>query len=496
MSSPIDTERRLEDVLDSPDAGGMAIRGGAIRLVGYALASLLALISVPLLTRHLGPGDYGEFVAVTSIAFIVGGFTDAGLTNIGIREYAVRKGADRVHLIEGLLGLRIVLTGGGVLVAAGIVAATGASGAIIAGTLITGAGLLLTLTQITYTIPLTSDLRFGRIAGLELLRQAVTTLGVALLVVAGASLVPFFWTAVAGAGVALIGTLLVIRPEARHWPRVNRVVWREILREAVPYTLALAGGILYFRLAVVLMAYIAPAAETGYYGTAFRITEGVGVLPWLAVSSAFPILARAAVSDTDRLRYALQQLFEVSVVVGSGIAVLLIVGAPVAIAVIAGPEFEPADDVLRVLAVAQLTLFLVATWVYALLALRRYRVIMVATLAATAVAAIGTVVLVPPLGALGAGIATAAADATLAVCYIVSLVRLDRSYMPDLHFLPRFAVLVAIVAVPVVVLWDEPLVAAIVVGILYLVGAFLLRLIPSGLLAALPWPALRRAGGS
>lgn len=492
MNDLPDHERRIDDTLDSPEAGGMAIRGSAIRLAGYGAAALLGLISVPLLTRHLGPDAYGQFVAVTSIAFIVGGFTDAGLTNIGIREYAVRDAPARDRLLRGLLGLRLVVTVAGVLVATSIVAATGAAAVIVAGTVITGAALVLTLVQITYTIPLTADLRFGRIAALDVLRQAATTAGIAALVVAGASLVPFFWVTLVAAAVTLAVTLAVVARSTRVAPRRDREVWRSVLREAVPYTVALAGGILYFRLAVVLMTYLAPEDETGYYATAFRITEVIGVLPWLAVSSAFPILSRAAVTDGDRMRWALQQLFEVSVVVGTALALGLAVGAPVAVAVIAGPEFDPAVDVLRVLAIAQLTLFLVATWVYALLALRQYRVIMVSTLAATVVAAAGTVVLVGPLGAMGAAIATAAADATLAACYLVGLVRHDRALRPHHGFLPRYALLLAVAVAVAALLWSLPLVAAIVSVGVYLGGAFALKLVPAPLVQAFPLPSAGR----
>ena len=482
-----DSELRIDAVLDGPEAGGLAIRGGAIRIIGFGLASLLGLVSVPLLTRHLGPASYGDFVAVTAIAFIVGGFADAGLTNIGIREFSVRPERERGRLLSGLLGLRLLVTSFGVAIATALVALTGAAGVIVIGTLITGAALVITLMQVTYTIPLTAELRFGRITGLELLRQGATTLAVVLLVVAGASLVPFFWTAVFAAVVTLAATLFVVGRSDRLWPSLDWELFRSLAREAVPYTVALAGGFLYFRLAVVIMSYIAPASETGYYGAAFRIIEVIGVLPWLAVSAAFPILSRAAVSDEGRMRFASQQLFQVSVVVGTGMSLALAVGAPVAIAVVAGGAFEPAVGPLRILAVAQLTLFLVATGIYSLLALRRYREIMVATLLATGVTVAGTFALEPSLGASGAAVATAAADATLAVVYIVVLARIDRGLLPSARFIPRFLLLVGVAgAAGFLLLGASPLLAAIVAMIVYLAGALALRLVPEPLLAALP----------
>jgi hypothetical protein len=69
-------ETQRDDVLDTGRAGGMAIRGGALRTAGYVLAMLMSLASVPFMTRHLGPVDYGYFVTATSIVFILGNFTE------------------------------------------------------------------------------------------------------------------------------------------------------------------------------------------------------------------------------------------------------------------------------------------------------------------------------------------------------------------------------------------------------------------------------------
>lgn len=55
------------DVLDTGRAGGMAIRGGALRVLAYGAALLLSLVSVPFMTRHLGVADYGRYVTVASI---------------------------------------------------------------------------------------------------------------------------------------------------------------------------------------------------------------------------------------------------------------------------------------------------------------------------------------------------------------------------------------------------------------------------------------------
>lgn len=78
------------DLLDTPQAGPAAVRGGAMRVVGYVAGVALSVGSSALLFRHLGVVDSGRYVTVLALIAIVLGVTDVGLTTIGVRELAVR----------------------------------------------------------------------------------------------------------------------------------------------------------------------------------------------------------------------------------------------------------------------------------------------------------------------------------------------------------------------------------------------------------------------
>jgi O-antigen/teichoic acid export membrane protein len=477
-----DAER---DVLDTAQAGGMAIRGGALRLLAYGGALLLSLVSVPFMTRHLGVVDYGHYVTVSSIIFIIGGVTEAGLTNLGIRDYTVLDGERRDELLRNLAGLRFALTAAGVAVATLFTFVTGAETVVVQGTFITGIALLLTLTQQTYAIPLSARLRLGAVSALELLKHGILSGTILALVAIGAGLLPFFAAAVVSGLAVLVATLLVVKGEVPLRPGVSWEAWRQILRDVLPYAVAAAVGLLYFRLGVIVMSYAASDYQTGIYSTAFRVVEAVAVIPWLVVSAGFPILARAAQDDETRLRYALQRLFEVSTIVGVAIALAIALGASFAIEVIGGlPEFQDSVPVLRVLGLALVTSFLVATWSFALLSLRAHRALLLANAAAAVVALGATLVLESSLDALGAALATVAAEAVLGICYLTALRRRHAALSPELGVLPKVA-LAAGAGACASFLPTHPLVDA-AVGVATFFGVlFVLRAIPPELINAL-----------
>jgi O-antigen/teichoic acid export membrane protein len=224
------------DILDTSEAGPAAIRGGALRATAYALGIGLSLVSAPLLIRHLGVTGYGQFVTVSSLLFIVTGVTDGGLTNVGVREYTTLDGEARTAFMRNLLGMRVVLPAVGGAIAIVFAVAAGYDATLVAGTAIGAVGVVLLIAGGTFTVPLTSRLRLGWVASLDLLRQVVTVAGLIALVVVGATLLPFFVVpVVANIPVIVVGVMLV-RGQMPMRPTLDARQWRPILRDTLPFT--------------------------------------------------------------------------------------------------------------------------------------------------------------------------------------------------------------------------------------------------------------------
>jgi O-antigen/teichoic acid export membrane protein len=459
MKPPRDTIVDPPDVLASREAGPLAIRGGMLRIGGYALGLLFALASLPLLTRHLGVGDFGGYVTVLSLITIVGLVSDAGLTIVGIREYSVRDGPHRRRLMTNLLGLRICVAALGVAGATVFAVAAGYDDALVAGTALAGAGLVLLVVQQTWSVPLNSELRLGLVTGFDVLRQALLAAGIVILVVAGAGLFEFLAVPIpVGLAVAAL-TVLAIRGRAFVLPTFERDEWRYLIGEALPVALASTIGSFFYRVAIIMMSLIATAQETGYFSASFRIVEAIVMVPGLITAAAFPILARAAHEDEDRLAYTLQRLFDIGVIAGAWMAVCIVLGAQPAIDVIGGSEFEPAVPVLRIQGVAVAASFLVAVWATGLWATRGQRSLVVANLIGVVAAAGLTALLIPSAGAEGAAIAMTAAELLLAGCYAFALMRDRPRLRPALGVVPKTLLAVA----PAGALWLVPAPDAVLV---------------------------------
>jgi O-antigen/teichoic acid export membrane protein len=479
------------DVLDSRRAGDLVIRGSAVRLGGYAINVVASIVSSAVLLRHLGVDDAGRYATVLSLSAIVAGVTDAGMVNIGVREYAQRTGGDRERILSGLLGLRMALSLVGTALATAFALVAGYTAAMTVGTVIACLAVVVFAIQSTYAVPLGASLRLGWLTALDTLRSVGVALGVTVLAIAGAGLALLLACPLPVAVVTLAVTLPLVLGAVPLRPSFDRATWGELLRITIPYATATAVGVLYAYLSVVVLQLVASPRETGLFGAAFRVFVVLQLIPGLFVQSAFPVMARAARDDSQRFGYAVRRVIEVSAIAGGLVALATAFGARVALDVVAGAKFADAVPALRVQGVALGMTFLAAPLGFALLSLHRHRALIVVNAVAFAVSLLLTLVLGNEFGAHGAAYANLAGELVLAVGYGSVLARSRTVPRPELRIVGSVVLAIAVAAVLAALSGLGSLAAAVVASVVYLVVLAVLRAYPPELALAF---ATRRAG--
>jgi O-antigen/teichoic acid export membrane protein len=427
------------DVLRTPRAGALAIRGGALRAGGYAVGVLLGAATSVFLLRGLGVEDFGRFATVTALLGIVATVSDAGLSAVGARELSLRRpGPEREELLRTIVGARVLLLAAGVAAATLFALAAGYDRVMVWGVLLGGLGVLLVYTQATAMLPLAVDLRIGALTAVEVLRGAITLAGVAALALAGASLLPFFavqllvGVAVVALTPALLGSARALRPS------LARADTLRLLRITAPVGVAVAMNVIYLRLLVVMVELGTSSTETGLYATAFRVVELLAVVPPLVVGVAVPLLAVAGADrDRERLRYGVQRLVETAAAAALGLALVATVLAEPALELLGGADYAGAATMLRIQVWALAPLALGSVLSVALVSLHRQRALALGNAAALVVVLAAGAALIAASGGEGAAVAGILAEAVLAAALLAFLARAEPDALPSLRFLWR-----------------------------------------------------------
>jgi O-antigen/teichoic acid export membrane protein len=474
------------DVLDTPAAGALVVRGGALRVAGFGVGTLLSLVGVVALTRYLGVVDYGRYQAVTALVAIVTAVGDLGLGTLALREYAQAGAEERARGLEALLGLRIALGVAAVGASAGLAAILGYDATMVAGAALAAAAALVAATQQTATVPLQVALRIGTVTALDVGRQAATTALMVGLVAAGAGLLAFYAIPLPVAIALWIATALVLGRLPR--PAFDRGAWPRLLSAGALVGLATASGVLYLYTSLVVCELVATPAETGAFSASFRVIVIVAAVPALLGTSAFPLMARAAASAPARFARVVTGLIEGSVLLGGAAAIGAILGAPAIIAVVAGDGFDASITPLRIQGAALGLTFAISALGFALLARHRQRVLLLCNLMAFVTVAVAVGVLAAADGQRGAAIGAALGEVVLCAAYATALTR-DVALRPAR--VPRIALAVA-GALALGALAPVPAVPATVIGLVaYAVLALALRAVPPDL-KTLAAPTMRR----
>lgn len=471
------------DVLDTDRAGGLVIRGSALRIAGYGVGTALAVVASAVLLRELGVVGAGRYTTVISLLAIVAGLTDAGLVNIAVREYSTRTGAARAEVMRDVLGLRLTLTAVGVLAAVGFAVAAGYEPEMVGGTAAGGAGLLLIVVYGTLAVPLAAKLRLGAVTGLELLRNAVSAALLGGLAAAGAGLVVLLAVPVPVGVVLVLAAFPLVRRELSWRPTISLRRWRAMAAEILPYALATAVGFIYVYLTVIALGFVADEREVGLFSAAFRVFIVLAGASGLLAQTAFPVLARSARDDSGRLAYGTQRLLEGSFIVAAVAGLGTAFAAPVAIDVIAGGgPFDGAVGVLELQAIAFAGTFPAAVAGFAVLAQGRYRAVLLANALALSVSLAATLAIGT---AKGAAIANIAGELALLGGYVAALLSGPARLPLTLGLLPRIWAAAALGVIAGLLVPGPPLVSTAAALAAFGVALLLLRGVPAEIRQAL-----------
>ena len=160
---------------------------------------------------------------------------------------------------------------------------------------------------------------------------------------------------------------------------------------------------------------------------------GLGV-PVLLLTAIFPLMSLARSDEDELSRHMISKVFRVAAICGAWMSIATVIGASFIIKAIAGSTAHGAIAVLQIQAAVFTLTFLSTSSALALISLRRYRVMLVASLSALALDVLLGVLLIPGLGARGGAIADVITESLVAVGLLTIVVKETRGLQITARF--------------------------------------------------------------
>jgi O-antigen/teichoic acid export membrane protein len=233
--------------------------------------------------------------------------------------------------------------------------------------------------------------------------------------------------------------------------------------------LVVLDAVVWQRTEVALLQALAPAAQIAFYALAFGIASQAGRIPAQASTLLFPSFpALVGAGRAAELAGLHATAMRYLVLLGAPLSIGLAVTAPAVIRVLYGPAYDGAAPVLAALALGSLVAFASGASPAVLHATKRQQWLVRQGVLAAVVDLLLALLLIPLAGALGAALASLAAQAVGSVLAIRAAVRIAGAGVP-LGALVRITAAAlamgAVAAVPIWTLGAAPgLVAAVLLG--------------------------------
>lgn len=321
-----------------------AMQAAASPFSNLLLAALLVVAA-----RLLGDEDYGKFSFALSLTMIFETAVNFGLNQVTTREVARDRSGARL-LVANTLGLKLVL------------AAVATVGLVLCARLLRpepdvrlacyllGAAAVFRSYLLTLRHTLHGLERFGSDAVVTIVdRCLLLVLGIVCLL-GGLGVLGLSASFVAGRLLSLaLAWCLAIRHLGPVGPAFDFAFWRSLQARAAPYGVFVIALYLNNHLDTVMLGVLRGDAETGLYGAAYRIYEGLTSLPGLMQMVLLPRLAaHHAVGGTSHRRLSRAALgFGILIAIPMATGMALV--APWAVAALYGAAYAEAGAVLQML---------------------------------------------------------------------------------------------------------------------------------------------------
>ena len=436
----------------------------------------LGAASIAVLTRYLGPGDYGRFTLALIYMQLFGVLADVGVYTTAVRE--ISKDPSRTEELAGnALALRLLLSIGVIALGAGVSLLLPYEPDVRVAIVLAGGPLLLGMLTTSLVVVLQSQLRMGRAAVGEVIGRGCA-LGLTILVaVLDLGFYAVMGAATGGAAAALVVTWALTRHIAKVQFRFEPAVWRPLLVASLPLGLALAINAIYFRADTLIISLYEPYGQVGLYTLAYRILEFTLAFGTIFLTTVFPLLSEAVANDEPRALRTIQASTDLFVILGAPLVGGGIVLAPAVIEVAGGAEYAEAATPLQVLLLAGAVSWVNGVFGFALIAKARQASALWLNVAGLTFNVGLNFLLVPRYGIVAAAIVTVASE-LLILGGSYPLMRRHFRFFPRPRTLPAALVAATTMAAVLWLLRDASLVALLPLGAA-VYGGLLLAISPS-----------------
>lgn len=444
------------------------------QLAGKAGGTLVALITVGVLTRYLGREGYGNFTTVLTFLQFFGILADFGLS-LAMTKLISEEGAREDDIASTIFTIRFwsgcVLFGLAPVLALAFPYSPAVKLGIAVGTF---SYFAMALSQVLVGVfQKKLAMRYAAIAEVAgRVAMLAVTVAAAML---GWGVLGAVFALVASNVIQLFITLLTARRLIALRLKTDTAIVKRVFHESWPIALSIAFNFVYLKSDVLLLSLTRSQAEVGVYGAAYKVIDVITVIPTVFMGIVLPVFTKSWTSgDRPDFKRKLDRAFDVMSSIAIPLAVgTLAVGTEV-MRLVAGDAFSISGTYLSILMIAGAMVFWSALFGHLVVATGQQK-FAIGWYAADAVVSLALYVLfIPHYGPIAAAWVTVFSETFMAIATSIAVLSIIKM-RPRLTILAQAAF--ASLIMYAVVMVSAPLHVLIRIALGMITYAFVLSLV-------------------
>ena len=395
------------------------------QILGKGFTAGTTLIVTLLVGRSLGPAGFGDFTKIFVFVGYFYTFCDFGLNSIFVaksnlkNEKALFRALVSLRFVMALIFVALALLVGFILPYDDAVN-TGFSPLVKIGIAIASVTILTQGLYTTANAFFQKKLRYD-LSTIAAVLGAITILLIALLIsFRGGSITQFAAAYVLGGFVTASFAFLILYGRWRIFitPKIDWRTFLNYLSKSWPIGLALILNLLYFRIDVLILAWVRQPEDVGIYGLSYQFFESSLAVPIFFVNAIYPLLSNVYIKNISKfykdLKFWVLVLLSISVLLS-----IFLILISFLIPVIYDLRFAPSKLPLVILASGIPFFFLSALLWHVLIIYGRQKNLVLVYGAGALFNLITNLIFIPRFGYIAAAITTVVSEAFILLLLIV-----------------------------------------------------------------------------
>lgn len=455
--------------------GRRIARNSLLQLGGRALTMAIALGTLTVLSRYLGPTRFGQYQLVIAFLTLVN-ISDLGVTTIAARHLSTTN-RDPDELMGNVLTVRTVLAVVSSILAVGASFVMNYPYEIKMAIAIASLSFPLTIFTGSYNATFMANLRMEYAALGNIVQSLVGVMAMGIIVFTEGGIIRL----VVAYDVGIFANSLVCLYFARRFVRPH-FRWdfhysRQVVSEALPLGIAVLIITAYGRIDMVMLKAFTDSDSVGYYGFAYRVVDLAFPLSFFFVGSVFPLLSNYHTQgDHEQFKLLYQRSHDVLSLIGMSIVTAIILFAEPLVHIIGGDAYNQSVRSMQVLSMAVALIWISNLVDHGLIAIGKQGALLWIACIGLAVNVGVNLVLIPIYGKEGAAAATVLTEAAVLLPALFMLSRYIGA-APSFWVAGRLLPIIGVSGVMVYAVhlpWETE---AVLTGVLFGVGIAAFRIV-------------------